>query len=60
VLAAQAWAGVSPFRGAGGPVWKSAALSFVSAQPSERLSTAAVLLGAGARPAPSKQAALAP
>jgi hypothetical protein len=46
-------------RGFGADDWKSAALLSVSAQPSPFLTTALVVLGAGARAA-SKQLALEP
>jgi hypothetical protein len=47
-------------RGFGAPVVKSAVFPSVSVQPASLLSTAVVLLGAGAGPLPSKQLALLP
>ena len=47
-------------RGKGAETRKSAALSFVSVQPPALRKSAVVLLGAGARPEPSKQLAVVP
>lgn len=58
--AVQARGADALFRGAGDPVAKSAALSFVSWHPPRPRRSAVVLLGAGARPAPSKQFAVPP
>lgn len=57
---AQVFKGELRLRGAAGPVEKSAELFPESTHPSVFLSTAFVLLGAGALPEPSKQLAVEP
>src|SRR6266545_4057671 len=59
-LARQLLAGAPLLRGSGTKTRKSAALSFVSVQPPALRRSAVVLLGAGARPEPSKQLAVVP
>src|SRR6266542_323952 len=59
-LARQLLAGAPLLRGSGTKIRKSAALSFVSVQPPALRRSAVVLLGAGARPEPSKQLAVVP
>jgi hypothetical protein len=55
---AQAFVGEVLFRGFGVPALKSVALLLVSVQPFAARSTAAVLLGAGVEPVPSKHVVL--
>jgi len=54
------WAAELEFRGLGAAAVKSLELTFVSVQPLLALKSAVVLLGAGARPDPSKQFAVVP
>src|SRR5947207_14756023 len=56
----QSFKGELVLCGLGVPVAKSVLLLFVSVQPFPALISAVVLLGAGARPAPSKQLAVVP
>ena len=58
--AVQSRAGWALLRGKGDPIEKSTALSLVSWQPPRARRSAVVLLGAGARPLPSKQFAVPP
>src|SRR5437879_6369407 len=58
--AMQLFVGDAVLRGKGADTRKSAALSFVSVQPPALRKSAVVLVGAGARPAPSKQSAVVP
>src|SRR2546429_283514 len=60
VPAMQLFKGELVLRGKGAETRKSAAFSFVSVQPPALRRSAVVLLGAGARPAPSKQSAVVP
>jgi len=56
----QGFNGVLLLRGVGVPVAKSLALLSTSMQPPPSRKPAVVLLGAGAKPAPSKQSAVNP
>src|ERR1043166_5068320 len=60
VPAVQLLNGELVLRGAGAETRKSALLLFVSVQPPALRKSALVLLGAPARPAPSKQSAVVP
>ena len=60
VAGAQLFTGEEEFRGFGAPAAKSPSLLSVSVQPPLRRRSAVVVLGAGARPDPSKQLAVVP